>query len=68
MTSNKHQIIKNLEESLLAAPAGSRVVVYSDEYTLAELPMIINQLYSSFKNPEIEIKNKVLRIGGELYD
>lgn len=64
----EHKVITDLRKALCSAPQGSRAAIYSDEYTLVELPGIINDLYAEFKNPDIQIINRVLRICGELRD
>lgn len=66
MRHQEHKVITYLREALCGASQNSRVTIYSDDYTLADLPGIINDLYAEFKNPDIQIKDRVLRISGEL--
>ena len=68
MEHQEHKVITYLKEALYSAPQGSRATIYCDDYTLADLPGIINDLYAEFKNPDIQIKDRVLRISGELKD
>lgn len=44
------------------------VIIPENEYSLVELAKIFIDLYDNFKNPNVEIKNRVLYLTGEFYE